>query len=391
MTKILYLVHDLDDPATGRRVDMLKAGGAQVELAGFRRATTPRAGTATVLGQTHNGRFVHRAMGALRVLTRARAIAGSSTPDVILARSLEMLPLARRIQAMAPKGRKPRLIYEVLDIHRLMLGQGVIPAILRLIEGRLCRTAERVIVSSLRFDATYFAHYGRITAPLVLVENKIWDPAMPDGPALQPCGSRHSDESVTIGWFGVLRCAASLRCLDDLCQRGGGRVKLVLRGRPALDSIPDFHRIVDTNPFITFHGPYAYPQDLARIYSGIDIAWLIDRMDAGANSDWLLPNRLYESCGHGCIPLALAGTETARYLERRTLGLLLKSLDPDSLGDLLAGLDDTTRAALRAEILAQNPRSWRMTQDACVDLVDLLAGHAKARQVSPIQSTEPAR
>ena len=114
-------------------------------------------------------------------------------------------------------------------------------------------------------------------------------------------------------------------------------------------------------------------------------------MDAGANSDWLLPNRLYESCGHGCIPLALAGTETARYLERRTLGLLLKSLDPDSLGDLLTGLDDTTRAALRAEILAQNPRSWRMTQDACVDLVDLLAGHAKARQVSTIQSTEPAR
>jgi succinoglycan biosynthesis protein ExoL len=391
MTRILYLVHDLDDPATKRRVEMLNAGGAHVTLAGFRRATTPLAGTATVLGHTYNGRFLQRGTGALRVLTKARAIARKAAPDVIIARSLEMLPLARRIQGLSPKERRPRLIYEVLDIHRLMIGQGVIPATLRMIEGLLCRTVDCVIVSSPRFEEAYFARYARITAPLVLVENKIWDPTtLYSAAQATPVQRLHSD-TVTIGWFGILRCAASLRCLDALCRYRGGSIKLVLRGRPALDSIPDFQRIVDSNPHITFHGPYTYPDDLARIYSGIDIAWLIDRMDAGANSDWLLPNRLYESSGHGIVPLALAGTETGHYLERRNLGLLLKTLDPDSLGELLAKVDVETHAALRAGIVGQNLHNWRVTLEDCFALVDLLAGHPKAIPVSPISSIGLAR
>ena len=38
MLHVLYLVHDLFDPAVRRRVMMLRAGGAKVTLAGFRRA-----------------------------------------------------------------------------------------------------------------------------------------------------------------------------------------------------------------------------------------------------------------------------------------------------------------------------------------------------------------
>ncbi len=35
--KILYLVHDLYDPAVNKRILMLKSGGAEVTVAGFRR------------------------------------------------------------------------------------------------------------------------------------------------------------------------------------------------------------------------------------------------------------------------------------------------------------------------------------------------------------------
>ena len=389
MTKVLYLVHDLDDPATGRRVGMLEAGGAQVQLAGFRRATTPLDRTATVLGQTHNGRFVQRGLSALRVLGRAGGIVQGKAPDVILARSLEMLPLARRLQSLAAPGCTPRLVYEVLDVHRLMLGTGMRAASLRMIEGRLCRTVAQVLVSSTRFDEAYFRRYGQIKAPLALIENKVWNPAAPkDSPdGTSPSRSGTGTGTITIGWFGILRCAASLRCLDAVCRHGQGRIKLVLRGRPARDSIPDFHQTVRDNPHITFHGAYSYPDDLARIYGEIDIAWLIDRMDAGGNSDWLLPNRLYESGAHGIVPLALDGTETGSYLKKRDLGLLVPQLDPQSLGHLLDGVDDTALAALRARIVAQDPHNWRMTQDDCAALVDLLAG----RQAAPIMAPDPVR
>ncbi|TIW13849.1 MAG: glycosyl transferase family 1, partial [Mesorhizobium sp.] len=41
MLHVLYLVHDVSDPAVRRRIIMLKAGGAQVTLAGFRRIASP--------------------------------------------------------------------------------------------------------------------------------------------------------------------------------------------------------------------------------------------------------------------------------------------------------------------------------------------------------------
>ena len=41
MLRILYLVHDLNDPSVRRRVLMLAAGGAEVVLAGFQPSGEP--------------------------------------------------------------------------------------------------------------------------------------------------------------------------------------------------------------------------------------------------------------------------------------------------------------------------------------------------------------
>lgn len=289
-----------------------------------------------------------------------------------------MLPLAQRVRSMFGRHHRPRMIYEVLDVHRLMVGTGVVSSAMRLIERRLCRNVDRVVVSSMRFADEYLHRYQQIGSAPILVENKFWDPsqAQPQAETAppEPPLTRPGNGPLTIGWFGILRCAASLQCLDDVCRRADGRIKLVLRGRPALDSIPDFHRIVQDNPHIAYHGPYTYPDDLAAIYGEIDIAWLIDRMDAGANSDWLLPNRLYESGAHGVVPLALAGTETGQYLSRAGLGLLLRVLDADHVCDCLDGVDQARLGKLRAQVRAKGAAAWRMTTADCIALVDVLAG-----------------
>lgn len=390
MTKILYLVHDLDDPATGRRRSMLQAGGADVRLVGFRRGTTPLKQPATVLGQTYNGRFLQRGWSALRVLTQARKIARSYKPDAILVRSFEMLPLARRIQSLSEPGQRPRIVYEVLDVHRLMIGDGIVASTLRTMERRLCRKVDRVIVSSMRFNEEYLRRYDQIGSPPLLIENKVWDPTQLHSMSSTPAAPQSAPGTITIGWFGILRCAESLRCLDALCRHGEGRFKLVLRGRPALDSVPDFHATVQQNPHISFHGAYTYPDDLPHIYGEIDIAWLIDRMDAGANSDWLLPNRLYESGAHGAVPLALEHTETGQYLKRAGLGLLLPNLDTQSVIDRLAWLNHSTLTLLRGQVRAKSASTWRVTQKECEKLVDILAGRQGTGSVIPIHAAELA-
>ncbi|MFU8864491.1 MAG: glycosyl transferase [Rhodobacterales bacterium] len=390
MTRILYLAHDLDDPATGRRVSMLETGGAVVDLVGFRRGTAPLGRPARVLGQTYNGRFVQRAWSAAQVLRHAKEIAEGDAPDVILVRSLEMLPLAQRVRSMFGRHHRPRMIYEVLDVHRLMVGTGAVSSAMRFIERRLCRNVDRVVVSSMRFTDEYLHRYRQIGSVPILVENKFWDPSQAETVPQAPPLTQAEDGTLTIGWFGILRCAASLQCLDEVCRRADGRIKLVLRGKPALDSIPDFHRIVQDNPHIAFHGPYTYPDDLAAIYREIDIAWLIDRMDAGANSDWLLPNRLYESGAHGVVPLALAGTETGQYLSRANLGLLLHELDADHVSDCLDGVDQARLGQLRAQVAAKGAAAWRMTHADCIRLVNVLAGRRTTATDAATQAVEVA-
>ena len=65
MLRIYFLQQwfDLSDPAVDRRVAMLRAGGAAVTLAGFRRGAAPEAagGLASIdLGRTQDGRFPQR-------------------------------------------------------------------------------------------------------------------------------------------------------------------------------------------------------------------------------------------------------------------------------------------------------------------------------------------
>ncbi|ATX64668.1 hypothetical protein [Roseinatronobacter bogoriensis] len=374
--KILYLVSDLDDAATWRRVNMLEAGGASVDVAGMRRGAQPLSRPATVLGRTYPGKFIHRAFSTLRLLLGGAKEVHGAVPDVILARNLEMLPLALRVQARISPEERPKVFYEVLDVHRLMLGNGVFAKCLRFIERSMCRRVTGVITSSPRFVTEYFSRYGQIeTAPLV-VENKVWAPDEP----LPPKHPARTGNTLTIGWFGILRCAASLRCLDEMCKQAAGRVRLVLRGKPALDALPDFHQTVRDNPNIEFHGPYSYPDDLPHIYGETDIAWLVDRFDAGANSDWLLPNRLYESCAHGAIPLALKGTETARYLQRHKLGLIVPSLEPQAITALLDQTGPAQLEALRAELTSRDMANWKTTHQDCVWLVDQLRKSAALHQ-----------
>ncbi|MBN9550453.1 MAG: glycosyl transferase family 1, partial [Alphaproteobacteria bacterium] len=101
MLHVLYLVHDVSDPAVRRRVQMLKAGGARVTLAGFRRTTSPVVEIEGIepvdLGATRDGRFAQRLGAVARAAVSIGAKLGAMPrPDLIIARNLEMLALARR-------------------------------------------------------------------------------------------------------------------------------------------------------------------------------------------------------------------------------------------------------------------------------------------------------
>ena len=374
MLRVLYLVHDLSDPAVRRRVMMLRAGGAEVALAGFRRGENRLADIEGIvpleLGATEDARFARR----LLAVVGAAATLGSrlhtvARPDVIIARNLEMLALANK--AAAHFGGAIPVAYECLDIHRLLLRKDLVGGALRAAESRFGRNASLLVTSSPAFVENYFKPLSKIRAPVHLLENQVLEL---DGSADElPARAKPENEPWRIGWFGAIRCRKSLALLSDFTRRMEGRFEVVLRGRPARSEFDDFDGLVSREPFIRFEGPYRNPEDLAAIYAGVDFSWAIDFFEEGQNSAWLLPNRLYEGCRHGALPIVLAGTETARHAVQRGVGISLADARLETLIAQFTAFDGDLYRDLHANLVALGPRQWIIDRADCAAFVQRLA------------------
>lgn len=382
MTRILYFAHDLDDAAIWRRRAMLAYADAKVDLVGFRRQAGHLPGPARVLGRTRNARMGQR----LRAIVQARiglraALQGVSRPDVILARNLETLPLALAAARRFARPVRPQVVYEVLDIHRLMLRGDALGRGLRATERKLMQGADLVIVSSPAFKRNYFDRYQTTAPPVHLVENRVVIGQDANLVAPARAGRAQPDGPLVVGWFGILRCRTSLHCLDAATRAAPGQLRIMLRGRPARDELPEFDTVVANNPDLIFGGAYAYPDDLPRIYGEVDLAWLVDRYDAGQNSDWLLPNRYYESGLSGVPPIALTGTEVGHALARHGIGLLLDSTEPDAVARTLATVTPTRHASLCRAQRALPQSTWVAGPAAARALVARLRGEGDTRAI----------
>lgn len=317
--RILYLVHNLHDAAVRRRLAMFEAHGAQVTLAGFRRAGSSQgqAGSAGVidLGITADGQLARRAWSVLRhCLTPGRLRQQARQADVIVARNLETLVIARRILQPGQ-----RLVYECLDIHRLLLGDGWKTRLLHRIEGwALARTA-LILISAPLFLSEYFVARRGWQGPHLLSENKVPQQAAPA--SLPPAPG--AGPPWVIGWFGMLRCRRSLALLRAIAGATEGRIKVVIAGIPSEAEFgTDFAGQLADDPHVEFVGPYG-AGDLPDLYRRIHFIWAIDYFEEGLNSAWLLPNRLYEGLAHGAIPIALAHVATGQWLIRHGVGVTL--------------------------------------------------------------------
>jgi len=384
MLHILYLVHDLYDPAVRRRMMMLAAGGARVTLAGFRRGDKPIgevAGVAPIdLGITADGKFLARAATLSAAAVRLRgSLRDIDAPDLIIGRNLEMLALANRAQRLF--GGDAPIVYECLDIHRLLLREDAIGRGMRAAERTLARQASLLLTSSPAFLRQYFEPRGQFAGPIMLLENKVLALGTT---AAEVVTAPAFEAPIRIGWFGALRCHRSLTLLAAFTRRMEGRYQAVLRGRPAQSEFADFEADVAAEPHLSFEGPYRNPEDLAAIYGGVHFTWAIDFFEAGQNSDWLLPNRLYEGCRHGAVPIAMAGTETARFLLDRGIGLILPAPTAEALEMLLSPIDTPAYAAARQAVAAEPLQAWTADETDCRALVERLQELVRGAPALPV-------
>jgi succinoglycan biosynthesis protein ExoL len=365
--RILYLVHDLYDPAVHKRVNMLKAGKAEVTIAGFRRAAQEVyniSGFNTInFGQTYNAGFAQRLFSVIKeviLINKYQKI--FSENEIIIARNLEMLAIAVRGRSICKN--KPVLVYESLDIHRLLLRKDMAGKLLRWLEGWLSKHASLLITSSPAFIREYFEKISEVKLPTRLIENKVFpteEIPIIDYSSIPP-------KPWKIGWFGVIRCHKSLDILSDLIRSSNGNVEVIIRGRPALDQFTDFHESVNSVEGIKFLGEYK-ADDLAKIYSEVHFTWSIDMYEENLNSSWLLPNRLYEGCLYGSVPIAIENVETGRFINALGIGVCIKEPKNEFLFNFFNALTIERYCHMKKNLVEISNNSWAHNINFCEELV----------------------
>ena len=348
---------------------MLRLGGSETTVFGFHRtrgADADIAGAVIDLGRTADARFLQRIWAVVLTIPRLRHWADTlASSDVILARNLEMLFLAAVARALyAPHA---ALVYECLDIHRLLLSNGVMGAALRQLERSLLKRCRGLMVSSPAFVREYFQKTNRTLPKVFIVENKIFltasevakeQQSIPTGPPWR------------IGWFGLLRCRRSLDVLVHALRTIPDLTEVIVAGKPTLDVFAQGDREFQGIPGLTFLGPYKdEAADLERLFGSVHFIWAIDFYEAETNSAWLLPNRLYRAALYGAVPLAMARSETGRWLEAHRTGILLEEPPHKALVDTIRGMTPARLASAKAA-LKEIPRAALVAETAeCQALV----------------------
>ena len=172
-----------------------------------------------------------------------------------------------------------------------------------------------------------------------------------------------------IGWFGNLRCQRSLAYLAELASRMDGLVEIDLRGSIALPLQEMIGDALSRSPHMRFHGRYTH-EELHDHYAAVHFAWAIDFYEAGLNSEWLLPNRLYEGCAFGAIPIAMAEVETGRWLKTHAIGVCLDEMEDAEAQ--LATMSVERYAALSRAVTSLPRELFVADRDECVRLVEQL-------------------
>ncbi|MEQ1789310.1 MAG: glycosyl transferase family 1, partial [Rickettsiales bacterium] len=288
--------------------------------------------------------------------------------NIIIARNLEMLAIAVRGKSLCKNN--PILIYESLDIHRLLLNKGIAGKILRKLEGWLSKRASILITSSPAFIREYFVPLSEVKIPIKLIENKVFNPDIENNTALT--SNHKKSKPWKIGWFGAIRCKKSLNILRELVENSNGNIEVIIRGRPSFDQFDNFYKDTTSISGLKFLGEYQNPDDLEKIYGEVHFTWAVDMFEEGLNSAWLLPNRLYEGCLYGSIPIAIEAVETGNFIEKIGIGVAIKEPKLEFLSNFFKSLTQEKYNEMQASLIKIPKSKWVYDTNDCKELVGYL-------------------
>lgn len=334
--RVVVISPAASQPRFHRRVEAILSAGLRPMVYTFRRGWYEEnkypSGTEVIdLGAVQDRKYLARLPRLGKALLKIRRTESSfkTRPRFVLALGLDAGMLAL---ALFPPS--VPLVYEVGDLRGVNSTSLMARAVVR-VERRIVRRARTLIVTSPGFLSEYYAKIDP-TCPqrAVVIENKLsrwfWGAGRKEAAiALQ------SDRRIRLGFVGLLRYPRTFLPLLESVAHRSTRYELHVHGDGPLRSIVEEKARRFEN--IYYHGPFRNPHDLAAIYSGIDVNYVVyDNEDP--NVRVAIPNKLYESTFFG-VPIVVADrTMLADRVRAMGTGFVVSPTEPDFVGRFLDGL-----------------------------------------------------
>ena len=318
--KILFLLPLLSDAYYHKRVKNLCHEGVTCSVIGFERNHYKGKSwpfKVTSLRNIDHGNFIKRIWYLLAAVPTIRK--ASANIDNIYAFNLDMLFLAR-ISTLFIKDR-PRFIYDIADIHPALYIQNFQSKLLRRLENILLKKVKVIVVASPNYIDGYFKVYHKnYPGSYHVIENKLNSlEKLTRHKKITPFPADNT--TITIGYFGMIRCEQSLRFLSELLDRSHGSFKLYLRGKFLVNK--QIETLITQSEHTEYGGPFINPDDLSEMHNAIDLVWAAQQLGE-AHTKFSRTNRFYQSCYFDVPMITQEATQDDKMLKKYNLGITIQ-------------------------------------------------------------------
>ncbi len=322
---VFFLVSRAEHARVWRRISHLEPYFESSLVAAFERTGIPvnHSHPYVSLGSFTHGKFLARIPLLLRAIRKC--IQPVRTSEICYAFGLDLLIFLFLVKCGT--GSRAKLVYEVADIHPSLSSTSIRGRIMRFVERVLIRRCCAVVLTSPAFRSGYFAKVQRfVDFRSVVIEHKV---ALPEAFRNEIQFRSPRKSVLVIGYLGEMRSPASFALLTKLAEAGRGSIAVHFHGRfiSPIDSEESL-RIIESSPYLTYHGPYRSPNDLKRIYTSFDMVW--DAYCEGENARWQRTTRFSEACFFKRPLIYNPDTQDGRMAEQLGLGMAMSFDDPDS-------------------------------------------------------------
>jgi glycosyltransferase involved in cell wall biosynthesis len=246
-------------------------------------------------------------------------------PDVIHAWNFDML-LAARVAAVGR--RKLKIVFSLQDTTPWMVRPHLMS-----VQRWVYRGTDLFFVTSQGFERLFLRKFGLISEkkPVVFVPN------VPLERQFRDFIPRDADESLVVGYVGLLRAEEGLRALVDAAaeaQGAGVDVRVLFAGKGLLEEVVG--EAASRFSFVEYLGPYRHDDDIREIYQKVDLLYGV--YDRSYDKEIHLAYRFCEAVNCRKPIIVAEGTHMCAETQRYGVGLCVPLGDVVRLAEELVTL-----------------------------------------------------